>query len=286
MAITIIDSFPQIQALCSVPHFDRDLWNAYIDSLSPTLRLRLEACVERTLAAGLSWEEQYLPALQTAWTASERREALHRLFLTAVDGLENRIPAAFARCPQVDILFYFGLCTSAGWATTLNGRPAILLGLEKILELNWDTPQAVFGLVYHELGHLYQERFGTPGRPCRTPRETFLWQLFTEGIAMYFEQVLMDDPTFYQQDVAGWRLWCDAHFSQIKADFEADLDVMTFTSQRWFGDWVRYEGRGDVGYYLGCRFVRFALRQLSFDELIRADLPLVSELWRSFIKQP
>ncbi len=35
MAITIIDSFPQIQALCSVPHFDRDLWNAYIDSLSP-----------------------------------------------------------------------------------------------------------------------------------------------------------------------------------------------------------------------------------------------------------
>ena len=62
--------------------------------------------------------------------------------------------------------------------------------------------------------------------------------------------------------------------------------VMTFTSQRWFGDWVRYEGRGDVGYYLGCRFVRFALRQLSFDELIRADLPLVSELWRSFIKQP
>lgn len=66
MAITIIDSFPQIQALCSVPHFDRDLWNAYIDSLSPTLRLRLEACVERTLAAGLSWEEQYLPAPQTA----------------------------------------------------------------------------------------------------------------------------------------------------------------------------------------------------------------------------
>jgi len=62
MAITIIDSFPQMQALCSVPHFDRDLWNAYIDSLSPTLRPRLEARVERTLAAGLSWEEQYLPA--------------------------------------------------------------------------------------------------------------------------------------------------------------------------------------------------------------------------------
>lgn len=120
MAITIIDSFPQIQALCSVPHFDRDLWNAYIDSLSPTLRPRLEARVERTLAAGLSWEEQYLPALQTAWTASERREALHRLFLTAVDGLENRIPAAFARCPRW--IFFF----ISGFAPPPAGPPPLM----------------------------------------------------------------------------------------------------------------------------------------------------------------
>ena len=76
---------------------------------------------------------------------------------------------------------------------------------------------------------------------------------------MYFEQMLIGDPNYYHQNQDGWKSWCDDHFSEIKADFDRDLKTMASDSQRYFGDWVSYNGHGDVGYYLGCRFVRFIL---------------------------
>lgn len=281
--IRIIDTFPQMGALCQGPGFDRKAWEHYIDTTLPGLRSSLTHRLEKTLATGkVGWETHYLPVLNTAWRDKAGQERLHQSFLAATANLEEKVLAAFGRCPEVDIILYLGLCGSAGHATLYRDRPAVLLGLEKILELHWEAPRSLQGLVYHELGHLYQAQFGTLDRPTETPRQAFLWQLFTEGIAMYFEQMVADDPTFYQQDTNGWLSWCDAHFEQIRADFNADLPTMTFASQRWFGDWVRYENHGDVGYYLGCRFVRFALAKIPFDDLICYDLPGVESLWNKF----
>lgn len=53
--------------------------------------------------------------------------------------------------------------------------------------------------------------------------ENFVWQLFTEGIAMYFEQVLVGDSHYFHQGGADWVDWCDGHFSQILHDFNNDL---------------------------------------------------------------
>ncbi|MCI9402667.1 MAG: hypothetical protein HFF04_03205 [Oscillospiraceae bacterium] len=281
--IRIIDTFPQIDALCQGPGFDREAWSRYIDNALPGLRPSLTDRMEKSLATGqVRWETHYLPVLHSAWRDRAGRQRLHRSFLAATAGLEEKVRSAFGQCPEVDIILYFGLCGSAGHATRLHGRPAILLGLEKILELHWEEPRSMLGLVYHELGHIYQDQFGVLDRPAETPQLAFLWQLFAEGVAMYFEQTLTGDPTFYQQDVDGWLSWCDAHFGQIKADFDADLSTMTFSTQRWFGDWVRYEGHGDVGYYLGCRFVRFALERIPFHRLISLDLSDVEKLWEEF----
>ena len=52
-------------------------------------------------------------------------------------------------------------------------------------------------LILHELGHLYQEQYGVLRREFSTGRDRFLWQLFTEGIAMVFEQETVGDPQFY-----------------------------------------------------------------------------------------
>ena len=60
---------------------------------------------------------------------------------------------------------------------------------------------------------------------------------------------------------------------------------MTFDNQRWFGDWVNYCGRGDVGYYLGCRFVRFILQSHSFDEILSFEIGQVEEQYQHFIAQ-
>ena len=58
---------------------------------------------------------------------------------------------------------------------------------------------------------------------------------------------------------------------------------MTPAGQRWFGDWVRYQGHGDVGYYLGCRFVRYILSLHPLDEIISFDIGDVRRLYGMFM---
>ena len=54
---------------------------------------------------------------------------------------------------------------------------------------------------------------------------------------------------------------------------------MSFANQRYFGDWINYNGYGDVGYYLGCRFVRYILSVYDFDEIISFDIDKVKEMF-------
>ena len=102
---------------------------------------------------------------------------------------------------------------------------------------------------------------------------------------MYFEQVLVGDLNYFHQDVDGWKAWCDDNFLQIKTDFCNDLDIMTGQNQRYFGDWCRYHGKGDVGYYLGARFIQYLLKEHSLDALITYDLSRVSELYSEFMEK-
>ena len=60
---------------------------------------------------------------------------------------------------------------------------------------------------------------------------------------------------------------------------------MTYATQRYFGDWVEYDGHGDVGYYLGCCFVRFILRAEKFDALIGFDIDRVWVCFQQFMGQ-
>ena len=60
------------------------------------------------------------------------------------------------------------------------------------------------------------------------------------------------------------------------------MNTMSVSNQRYFGDWITYNGHGDVGYYLGCRFVRYILSMYEFDEIIRFDINNVKELFEQF----
>ena len=102
---------------------------------------------------------------------------------------------------------------------------------------------------------------------------------------MVFEQELAGQPDAFHQYDERWKDWCGAHFSEIVRDFNADLPSMTFAAQRWFGDWVRYCGHGDVGYYLGCRFVRFILQNHSFDEILSFEIDQVEAEYEKYIAE-
>ena len=282
----IIDTYPAILQAYEESTFRFDKWKVYIDSARPGASSLFISDIKESLRNGnVSWEKDYLPILNAVAQNDELREKAHDSFCRATKNLTQTIQDKFGKGLDVDIIFYLGLCNGAGWATEYLGQKVVLLGLEKIMELNWCGIDDMYGLIYHELGHIYQAQYGTLKRTFDNKRDSFIWQLFTEGIAMYFEQTLVSDPNYYHQDKDGWKEWCDDHLREIKADFNRDLKTMTSANQRYFGDWVEYNGHSDVGYYLGCQFVRYILSEYDFDKVICFDIDRVANLFRQFIQQ-
>ena len=139
-----------------------------------------------------------------------------------------------------------------------------------------------------EFSHLspidvYHKQYGMFNQYSDDNKKAFVWQLFVEGIAMYFEQVLVKDFDYFHQDKNGWKAWCDSHFQQILAEFNADLPTMTRVNQRYFGDWVNYSGYGDVGYYLGTRFVQELYNKYCFEQLINMKIDDVYKFYLEFV---
>ena len=230
------------------------------------------------------YEKDILPILDGV-NRHPALEILNTSFMEVTDGLNERIAACFGKEPDVEIVLYMGLCNAAGWATGINGKDVILLGVEKILELNWQDTDSMYGLIYHELGHIYHKQYGVFNQHSEDDRQNFVWQLFAEGIAMYFEQVLVNDLNYFHQNKDGWKDWCDKHFQQILRDFHTDLQTMTRFNQRYFGDWVDYHGRGDVGHYLGARLVQELCNEYDFEQLVNMKIEDAYNAYLAFVTE-
>ena len=264
----VIDAGAGLDEVFDGNGFSMERWERYIDAQVPGAKTLCREDAQSVVAAGYAWEESFLPVLNAVRDRKADREALIAAFHRVADPLDGRIRAAFGRSVDADLVLYLGLCNGAGWVTEVNGRITVLLGIEKILELDWGGDKALRALILHELGHVYQGQYGVLHREHETGEERLLWQLFTEGIAMVFEQRLTGGPEYFHQDRDGWKAWCDDNFEDIRRTFRADLATATEETQRWFGDWVRYRGQPDVGYYLGARFVQDVLRYAPFDGIL------------------
>ena len=283
--IKTLDASVQIPSLFLDGVFQYSQWTAYIESVCPNPVHIFTDDVKKCLDSGLyTFEKDFLPILN-AVPGNPKLDVLRESFAAVVEGLDQRVSACFGRTLDADVILYLGLCNGAGWVTRVNGRDVILLGVEKILELGWYGVDDMHGLIYHELGHVYQAQYGVLEREPASSAENFVWQLFTEGIAMYFEQALVGNPHYYHQDKNGWLAWCERHFPQILSDFHADLSSMTPSSQRSFGDWCSYHGWGDTGYYLGARFVRHLTETHPFDTLLGLEIQPVFDLYKEFVKR-
>lgn len=282
MAIRMMDTFSEIDFSFENGSFSMEKWEAYANSIyenfAEFLKKDMEDCLD---GREYTYEKTVLPVLNAVY-GHPALEELHMSFLKVTDGLNERIKECFGNGLEIDIVLYVGLCNGAGWVTNIDGRDTILLGIEKILELDWQDIDSMYGLIYHELGHAFHKQHGNFLQTSEDTKQSFVWQLFTEGIAIYFEQVLVGDTEYYHQNRDGWKTWCDEHFVQIITDFQKDLPEMTRQNQRYFGDWVSYCGRGDVGYYLGTKFVHRLCERYRFAELIRLGIEDVYEEYLRF----
>lgn len=283
--IRTIDASQAVSEIYTAAGFDYGRWKAYINALYENSAAVFADEVREYLKSGeYTFEKDFLPILN-AVPGNPDLPVLRENFSAAADGLDQRVTACFGRTLDADIVLYLGLCVGAGWVTRMNGRYAVLLGVEKILELGWHGLDDMYGLIYHELGHIYQSQYGVLERESGSSTENFVWQLFTEGIAMYFEQTLAGNPRYYHQDKNGWLAWCEARFPRLLADFNADLPAMTQFTQRYFGDWCCYHGHGDTGYYLGARFVRYLTETRAFDSLLGLEIEEVYALYTEFVNR-
>lgn len=278
--IKIIDTYSQIENLFDNGKFNLKKWELYINSTydksANIFKDDLRECLD---SGNYVYEKDILPILNAVYE-NPQLETLYSSFCRITDGLNKKVIDRFGCELDIDITLYIGLCNAAGWVTNINGRDVILLGIEKILELNWCDISSMCGLIYHELGHVYHKQYGIFHQQSNNRNQNFVWQLFTEGIAMHFEQVLINDFNYYHQDKNGWLEWCDNHFQQILEDFYNDLTTMTTSNQKYFGDWVSYHGKGDVGYYLGTKFVQQLCDKYCFEQLINMT---ITDVYQEFL---
>lgn len=264
--IKVIDTYEEIMGLLATGRFDRDAYRRYAAGISPALLSMVEED-----AGKYDFERQIRPVLQYLYDHRELADAAHTAFLQATEGLEERCNTIGYGGVDSVIVFYMGLCCAAGWATELDGKPAVLLGLEKIVELNWTDEASMIGLIYHELGHNWHSQNRHMETRRESSREKALWQLYEEGVAMYYEQLLCGNLHFYHQDKNGWLDWCEKNEHRIAREYLRRIEQGE-SVQDFFGDWCEFEGRSDVGYYLGARVVHRIREERGLEDLVELSL--------------
>ena len=147
--------------------------------------------------------------------------------VAVTDKLASNIERLFENGVETDIILYLGLCNGAGWATSLDGRDAVLLGIEKIIELNWQDESAMQALIFHEIGHIWHKTHGNLYPEARSEGENHLAQLYQEGLAMVCEHILCQDDRYYHQNQNGWLDWCKENEAEIKREYLRRVDKNT-----------------------------------------------------------
>ena len=88
---------------------------------------------------------------------------------------------------------------------------------------------------------------------------------------MYIEQLLCGDPDFYHQDKDGWLDWCRINRNHLFAEYLKRVKNGENT-QQFFGDWNSFEGKSDIGYYLGGELIKYLSKDRSLSEIANLDM--------------
>ncbi len=245
------------------------------------------------------WANQYsvkFPELYEKLTASYQTEGMDwreiaqthvfPLFPQAVDHfdaigtqLKQIIPWVYDRLIPVfnvdfDIcfLFYVGIGVGAGWATTYKQIPAVLFGIENVVECGWLDKESLQALTAHEVGHLVHQYWR---RSHHLPVEYLnpFWQLYEEGFAMRCEHKIMTFDSWHESGVhENWTSSCETHIRSLARHFLNAADNRE-EMRRFFGSWYEIDGLSQTGYFLGHEIIRLWEQTQSLYEIAVMELP-------------
>jgi hypothetical protein len=263
----IVDTFSEIEKFvddCG-GSFSLQRWKVYADGVSPELYNKCLADI-----AEYDFSAEVLPVLAGAAEIRTRLKEAHNSFLAATSNLREKVRSVLNVDVDATIMLYFGLCNGAGWATELDSKPAVLLGIEKIVELNWCDIDSFKSLIFHEIGHIWHFSVQKQRLSAKTDGEKSLLQLYEEGIATYIQRLLMGKDYFHQ-DTNGWLSWCNANKAALFEEFLRRVEINVST-QDFFGDWCSYLGHSDVGYFLGFEMLRHLSNKMTLKQLANLSI--------------
>ena len=184
-----------------------------------------------------------------------------------------------------DIFFviYVGVGCGAGWATTYNGQPAVLLGLENIAEEKWHTKNKLEGLISHEIGHLAHMKWRNEWKKFEKAEQDPLFQLYSEGFAQRCEHKILERETWHMAQDKEWLVWCEQNKSWLAKEFLKRLEKQVSVND-FFGSWFNIQGRKQTGYFLGYAFIRELEKTYGLREIALLNVEKVRVLGIQYLK--
>ncbi|MBC7264030.1 MAG: hypothetical protein H5T64_06680 [Chloroflexi bacterium] len=259
-------------------------WATEYMSLWPEL---LAQQIEDYSSQNIDWRqiarERVFPYLAERLPAMQRA---HQNLLRSCEHIYSKAQQVLHFDSEAVFVLYVGIGCGAGWATTFRGSPAILFGLENIAECGWSEPEAITGLVAHEIGHLVHRHWrAQQGKRIGSGP---WWQLYEEGFAQYCECLILGSDAWHQMSRGNgdWLDWCQGHRDWLAAEFVRTVDAGEPISP-FFGSWFEICGRSETGYFLGYEVIqelrgRFSLKEIALLEDVEVHLRPVLERMRGY----
>lgn len=191
----------------------------------------------------------------------------HANLLHTAEGVATASQKALSARFEIVLVIYVGIGCGAGWATTYQGLPAVLFGLENVAECGWIEPPALTGLIAHEIAHVVHEVWR--GEDRLPKQHGPWWQLYTEGFAQRCEHLILGEDTWHmraQSTSTEWVDWCMTHRAWLAAEFLCRVDRGQ-SVRPFFGSWFKLRGYSQTGYYLGHEAIRWLERKKSLRQL-------------------
>lgn len=246
-----------------------ELWQAAYISKYPELEEKLKVDYEDS---GYSWRK-----IAEEMVFKRTREDFPRM-LEAYDNILNVISTINSRAEEkfdlelnINIVLYAGLCNSAGWVDKFDGKRAILYGIDKIAELEWQDRVKISSLLSHELSHVVHfEIRGEDSLSENIEKSKYnkgIWNIYEEGFAQYIQGVISGSKTDSRGE--GWTLECAEKEDELKKLYLEALYDKENGTKEFFGDWFKVLGISDAGYYLGSRMIESLTERYSTEEIAK-----------------
>lgn len=255
-----------------------EVWFNFMEKHESVRRL----CINDYKEQGYNWRDiAYERVFNYDKEFVERMTVTSKILEEVITSMKEKLNSFFKlEREDTAIIIYHGLGNGAGWVTTFNGRPAIYLGIEKIVELGWDKKQKLKDLVAHEYGHLVHMQIRKePLAPYSDFKRKTVFKMYTEGVATYCECIFngreISSPQWYSN--------AQSNIKALKSEFIKRLNEKSKDCEDFFGDWNPVLGISEAGYFLGLKVINFLATKMPILDIMRLEYSYIEHVFIDYL---